>query len=416
MARDSAKKIFQVFPFTKSHDNVSAKRSSIMRAKFGFQRHVSGLAIILAMALMPAPAQSNDWISEVLDDRCSAESKQGITDSVRDAIESSVRRAEAAIQAPSPIGDLSCLTDLMEMPLDTFSNIGGLLDAFESALPSLDDFAIDIDVAGMVCGFAAKKWGELTQPLNEITGFASDFSLENIISGSLDFQSNFLNNDRFPASKPNAPSPAYGSRDNFPEGQIAHRENPPWGSRGETHGVENGENGEEPKPVNTILDTFDIFDRNNPIEPIENDFTEISYIDDDFTNARNDFVSEMDNLKMLADYMACKLNHYDISSSNGATNFLNGSTFTRRNDSCNFNFSFPPTFTVTPESSSEGQGRLQIIPQNSREQQAPEAPQQSSEPIQSMQSEPRTTPTRPVPEPSSNPLDDIWGSMGRTED
>jgi hypothetical protein len=146
--------------------------------------------IALAAAFAPAPSQA-DWIPSVLDARCNPEDVDAISRSVREAIEASVRRAEASILAPTPVGDLACLNDLLMQPLDFFSNIGNLLGDLRAGLGALADISLDIDVAGMICRLAAEKWAELTRPLSEIEATIANFarapadSILRLASGSL---------------------------------------------------------------------------------------------------------------------------------------------------------------------------------------------------------------------------------------
>lgn len=144
----------------------------------------------LALVLGMIPATSHaDWIPSVLDERCAAEDVNGVSTAVRDSIEASVRRAEASIQAPTPVGDLSCLNDLMLQPLDIFSSIGGLLSSLQQGLSNLS-LNLDIDVSGMICQMAAEKWAELTQGLGGLDAPLSAFSgasanpLDRLASGS----------------------------------------------------------------------------------------------------------------------------------------------------------------------------------------------------------------------------------------
>lgn len=124
------------------------------------------LALLFALSVAPVPAAS-DWIPSSLDARCDPSDVDGISNSIRDAIEASVRRAEASIAPPAGIGDLSCLDDLMNAPLDIFSNIGGIMGTLQGGLFSSLSFPVDFDASGMLCQFAAEKWGELTSGLGD---------------------------------------------------------------------------------------------------------------------------------------------------------------------------------------------------------------------------------------------------------
>ncbi|MCW3782560.1 hypothetical protein [Defluviimonas salinarum] len=141
------------------------------------QTALAGAFVLAAGILMPGVSHA-DWIESALDPRCDQEDKDAISSAVRDAIEASVRRAEASIQAPTPVGDLGCLNDLMTAPLDTFSNIGGLLGSLTGGLGNFDaaSLGIDMDVSGTICRLAAEKWAELTPPLSDLGGTLQGFA------------------------------------------------------------------------------------------------------------------------------------------------------------------------------------------------------------------------------------------------
>ena len=135
------------------------------------RRHSRRVALLAAAASVAALAPGDgraDWIPSALDARCEQADIDGISQSIRDAIEASVRRAEASIAAPAAIGDLGCLNDLMNAPLDIFSNVGGLMGTLQGGLFDSLPFSMDMDVSGMVCDFAAEKWGELTGGLGDM--------------------------------------------------------------------------------------------------------------------------------------------------------------------------------------------------------------------------------------------------------
>lgn len=135
----------------------------------------SGIACSVLILLGAGPARA-DWTRSALDARCDPADITGVSNSVRNAIEASVRRAEATIQAPAPIADLSCLSDLMTTPIDIFSNIGGLAGTFQAGLFDSLPFSMDMDVSGMVCDFAAERWGELTGGLSGLGADLSQFA------------------------------------------------------------------------------------------------------------------------------------------------------------------------------------------------------------------------------------------------
>lgn len=142
-------------------------------------RLLGGVCLLaLGLVVLPGDVARADWIPSALDDRCSPEDVNAISGNIRDAIEASVRRAEATIEAPHGVGDLSCLNDLMNAPIDIFSNLGGILGSLQGGLMDFSSlgFSIDMDVAGMVCGFAAERWAELTGGLGGFDLGLPDFS------------------------------------------------------------------------------------------------------------------------------------------------------------------------------------------------------------------------------------------------
>lgn len=140
--------------------------------------------ILLASAIAGAAAAPQEagaeWIREMLDARCSVESKDAVSTAVRSAIETSVRRSEASIEPPIPVGDLSCLSSLMAAPLDKFSNVGEILGDLQLGL---DQKAIGDGISRGICSFAQSKWNELTEPL--------DKKISSLESAAKDFTKNF---------------------------------------------------------------------------------------------------------------------------------------------------------------------------------------------------------------------------------
>ncbi len=143
-------------------------------------------AIIFAL-----PAQA-DWIKDMTSERCSDRSRTRVAASVRDQIEFSVRRSEAAIAPPAPVGDLGCLEGLMSLPIDTFAPSGGLGSLFSGSLDGI--LKGDGSQARQFCGFARKKWMEATRGLATATkgestfvlpDFASSFDLVNFPANAL---------------------------------------------------------------------------------------------------------------------------------------------------------------------------------------------------------------------------------------
>lgn len=151
-----------------------------------------GALIIAAAALgaSAATAQDYGWLDQVQDQRCDPEIREQVSAGVRDKIEAHIARAEAAINAPIPIGDLSCLDDLMNESIDIFSNIGGLMGTLSAGLGGVSGGDVGssfegMDLSGQVCQFAQQKWTEVTSPLTaglddlDIAHFASQFDFLN---------------------------------------------------------------------------------------------------------------------------------------------------------------------------------------------------------------------------------------------
>lgn len=127
-----------------------------------------------AAPVLAAPGDGTQIIKDMMMENCSPESKDTLSGLVREAIESKVLRAEASILPPSPVGDLACIQDLMNAPLDKFSNIGGLMDSLKGSLGgslgSIPGLPGGGSIGDQVCAFAAEKWSELTEPLDMALG------------------------------------------------------------------------------------------------------------------------------------------------------------------------------------------------------------------------------------------------------
>ncbi len=147
---------------------------------------LGGAASVVALSFGLAwPAQA-DWIRDMTSEHCSEQSRSRISRSVRNQIESSVRRSEAAIAPPAPVGDLGCLDGLMGLSIDTFAPVGGLGSLFSGTLDGLVQGGSD--PTRQICNFAQRKWKEATRPLAELAlgaeavlpGFADNFEQVNI--------------------------------------------------------------------------------------------------------------------------------------------------------------------------------------------------------------------------------------------
>ena len=128
--------------------------------------HIPFLAVLLVLLTLGKPAAGADWVYEMLDNRCSPQSRKFVATTVRNRIESSVRCAEALVRPPAPVGDLSCLESLMQTQIDTFAEVGSLTDFFRRAFDGKFDPGGDLEKR--ICLFAQSRWNELTRPLDEL--------------------------------------------------------------------------------------------------------------------------------------------------------------------------------------------------------------------------------------------------------
>jgi len=131
---------------------------------------IYGTAALAIGIAMPGIAAA-DWVDQAYDENCSPEAREQLSQAKRDQIENQVRRAEANIQAPTPVGELSCLNDLMNAPLAMFSGMGSILGSLQGGLGNVGDLGLgnlDFDVSGMVCAAAASKWSTLTEGLGGV--------------------------------------------------------------------------------------------------------------------------------------------------------------------------------------------------------------------------------------------------------
>lgn len=157
---------------------------------------VGALAFTGFAGAASAQQADNSWILDLQNQACSDESRQTIADTIRQQIEDSVARATAAIQPPAAIGDLSCLNDLMNAPLDSFSNMGGILGSLQGGLGGAIGSVGDLDISRRVCEFAAERWSNVTEPL--------DFRLSEISGSGTNIWENFnlSGNGSAPTNRP----------------------------------------------------------------------------------------------------------------------------------------------------------------------------------------------------------------------
>ncbi len=123
------------------------------------------LLIVVVFVGLPAHA---DWTVAMTSPRCSEESRQRVGGIAREQIEHAVRRAEASIAPPAPVGTLACLGSLMQLPLGTFAPSQAWTRLFGSTLDPLHDASGNL--LRRFCAVAEREWRRTTSPL---TGFVA---------------------------------------------------------------------------------------------------------------------------------------------------------------------------------------------------------------------------------------------------
>ncbi len=160
-------------------------------------RVIPALVISALLGLTPAAAGAQTEIfRSMTNERCSDASRDAIANGARQNVESHVTRSEASIQPPTPVGDLSCLNDLMNINIDflsgQFFSLDTLFQDLMSGFQNITLEGIGEQVTRQICQFAQEKWEELTEPLNlsveDLIGdispnFTSNFALINISGG-----------------------------------------------------------------------------------------------------------------------------------------------------------------------------------------------------------------------------------------
>lgn len=166
--------------------------------KFQETRAITAFTLGIGLGLAPVAIMAQTEIFESMtNERCSEESRDTVAEAARLNVESHVTRAEASIQPPTPVGDLSCLNDLMNIDIDylsgQFFSLDSLLGDFTSGLQTITLESIGEEVNRQICAFAEEKWAELTEPLTLLPGdllgdvspdFTSNFALINLSEDS----------------------------------------------------------------------------------------------------------------------------------------------------------------------------------------------------------------------------------------
>ena len=123
-----------------------------------------------ALLLLPCAGHAG-WIESTLEPSCSDNSRSRVAAATRRQIEFSVRRAEASIRPPDPVGKLSCLDGLMGTRIDNFAPTGNLNGIFFDTLDGVAN--LPGQIAQRICTIAKNRWNEITRPLEQF-GFEND--------------------------------------------------------------------------------------------------------------------------------------------------------------------------------------------------------------------------------------------------
>lgn len=132
---------------------------------------VAAIPVLLAMSTQVL----GDWAYDMTSEKCSDESRRLLAESTRNQIEYSVRRAEASIDAPTPVGDLGCLAGLMQLPLGTFASTGNLGGIFNTSLSSLVNS--NGNIINQYCARAEREWRKTTRSLGRNNNSYNKFVL-----------------------------------------------------------------------------------------------------------------------------------------------------------------------------------------------------------------------------------------------
>ncbi|WP_019998601.1 hypothetical protein [Aureimonas ureilytica] len=115
---------------------------------------------IAAIAAIPiAPAHSADFVSQLFKSGqggCDSGVASKLTEAIRGAIDSEVKRAEAVLKMPAGISGLGCLDDLFSINLDTMISLPNLQSLLKNAISNAES---------QVCSMAQQQWAKVTEPL-----------------------------------------------------------------------------------------------------------------------------------------------------------------------------------------------------------------------------------------------------------
>jgi len=270
----------------------------------------------LAASLMATPVLA-DWTEDIQNQNCDSSDRQAFGKSLRGNIESKVRRAEASIQAPSPVGDLSCLNDLMNAPLDIFSGMGSLLGSLSAGLGNISpsSLGLDTNLSGAICGAAAKKWSTLTSSLATSASSLSDFA-----------QTASSAADRI-TSGVTASIPGFSGDS----------------SSADSSGISGSISGYN--PTATVNPTTEVSSATSAI-PIYPSYKDTQYNDAAMNTAYSDYENNV--AKELGDYIGCMVAKNMSGANVSGSGYYNGTITTHPNSSdCTFNPGTAPTYTFS---------------------------------------------------------------------
>ncbi|MCY3725264.1 MAG: hypothetical protein OXF95_01345 [Rhodobacteraceae bacterium] len=137
---------------------------------------VAAIPVLLAMSTQVL----GDWAYDMTSEKCSDESRRLLAESTRNQIEYSVSRAEASIDAPTPVGDLGCLAGLMQLPLGTFASTGNLGGIFNTSLNNLVNS--NGNIINQYCARAEREWRKATRSLGRNNNSYNKFVLPSYFS------------------------------------------------------------------------------------------------------------------------------------------------------------------------------------------------------------------------------------------
>ncbi|WP_062213174.1 hypothetical protein [Aureimonas sp. AU12] len=117
------------------------------------------LTVAAIVAMPMAPAHSADFVSQLFQSGqggCDSGVASKLTEAIRGAIDSEVKRAEAVLKMPAGISGLGCLDDLFSINLDTMISLPNLQGLLKNAISNAES---------QICSMAQEQWAKVTEPL-----------------------------------------------------------------------------------------------------------------------------------------------------------------------------------------------------------------------------------------------------------